>query len=236
MNSSGSDAAATSTTAVRILVGAVASAAIGSFLVSAGPAWDEVSERPATFAGFLAVTVALQLMAVRIRDRGAISVAGIAFLATGFTFGVGAAILSALVAALVHALRSRPPLHRAIFNAGSFSLAAGTASSLYHLLETAESTTAEQVVIAFVSGCVFALLNVGLLSLAMSFSEGRGILDVWHERLRWLTPHYLAFGVLAVAATLAYEDFGFLALLAFAAPPAALVVRGALPRRLRSAA
>jgi hypothetical protein len=221
---------------VRVLVGLVVAAAAGSLVAAAGQALEEISDRPGTFAGFLAVTVALQLMAVRIRDRGAISVAGIAFLATGFTFGPGGAILSALVAAAVHALRSRPPLHRAVFNAASFSLAAAAGSGLYHLLESADTTTGEQLVIALASGGVFALLNVGLLTLAMGISERRGLIAVWSERLRWLTPYYVAFGVLALASTLAYEDFGFLALLAFALPAALLVLRAALPRRLQSAA
>jgi hypothetical protein len=221
---------------VRALIVFAGVSSAGALGFSFGQAVGDISSRPWTFCGFLAMTAALQLMAVRIRDRGAISVAGIAFLATGFTFGVGAAILSALVAAVVHGLRSRPPLHRAIFNAVSFSLAAAAATGVYHAVATAESTAAELVVVAFVSGCVFALLNVGLLSLAMSFSEGCGVLEVWHERLRWLMPHYLAFGLLAVAATIAYDDFGLLALLALVLPPATLVFRASLPHRLRSAA
>jgi hypothetical protein len=223
-------------TSVRILIGLVVVASVGSLAASLDDAEEAISSRPWTFVGFLAITSALQLMAVRIRDRGAISVAGIAFLATGFTLGVGPAILTAFAAAAVHAFRSRPPLHRAIFNGAAFSLAAGAASGLYHLLETANTTTAEQVAIAFVSGAIFALLNVGLLTLAMSRSEQRGVVDVWTERLRWLTPYYLAFGVLALASTLAYQDFGFLALLAFAIPPAALVLRAARPRRVHASA
>jgi hypothetical protein len=221
--------------AVYALVGVVAAAAGACLVVSFAQGWERVSEKPASFAGFLAITVALQLMAVRIRDRGAISVAGIAFLATGFTFGVAAAIVTALAAAGAHAVRSRPLLHRAVFNAGAFSLAAAGGSGLYHLLETADRTTAEEIGIAFVSGGVFALVNVGLLSLAMSISEGRSIIAVWSERLRWLTPHYLGFGVLALASTLVYEDFGHVALVALALPPALLVLRAALPRRASAA-
>jgi hypothetical protein len=221
---------------VGVLVGLVVAAATVSFLVAAGQALDAISDRPATFAGFLAVTVALQLMAVRIRGRGAISVAGIAFLATGFTFGPGGAIVSALVAAAVHALRSQPPLHRAAFNAGAFSLAAAAGSGLYHLLEDADSTTGGQLLIALASGGLFALLNVGLLTLAMGISERRSLMAVWSERLRWLTPYYVAFGLLALLSTLAYEDFGFLALLALALPAALLVLRAALPMRLGSVA
>lgn len=226
-------AAATPTTAVRVLVGLVAASAVACLAASAGEGWDAVSAKPITFAGFVALTVALQLMAVRIRDRGAISVAGIAFLATGFMFGVGGAIASALIAACVHTLRSRPRLHRAIFNAGSFSIAAAAGAGLYHLLENADSTAADQFGIAFLSGVVFAIVNVSLLTVAMSVSEGRSVTAVWNERLRWLTPHYLAFGVLALASTLAYEEVGFLAVLVFAVPPALLVFRAALPRRLR---
>jgi hypothetical protein len=233
VSSTAKDAAATPTTAVRLLVGLVAAAAVTCLAASAGLGWHEISAKPITFTGFIALTVALQLMAVRVRGRGAISVAGIAFLATGFTLGVGAAMASAVIAALVHALRSRPLLHRAIFNAGTFSLAAAAGTALYHLLENADSPAVEQLGIAFLSGGVFAVVNVSLLTVAMSVSEARSVIAVWNERLRWLTPHYLGFGVLALASTLAYEEVGFLAVLAFPLLPALLVFRAALPRRLR---
>ena len=58
----------------------------------------------------------------------------------------------------------------------------------------------------------------------MSVSQSRSFRTVWNEHFRWLTLHYLAFGPLAIACTIAYEKVGLVGLFAFALPPALLIV------------
>ena len=77
---------------------------------------------------------------------------------------------------------------------------------------------------ACAAGAAYWLLNIGLLTLVMSVSQGVGFRKVWEEHFRWLTPHYLAFGPLAIACTIAYEKVGLVGLFAFALPPALLIV------------
>ena len=59
----------------------------------------------------------------------------------------------------------------------------------------------------------------------MSLSQGIGASgSVWNEHFRWLTLHYLAFGPLADRVHVAYQKVGLVGLLAFALPPALLIV------------
>jgi putative nucleotidyltransferase with HDIG domain len=71
---------------------------------------------------------------------------------------------------------------------------------------------------------VFWLVNIGLLTTVMAVSQQRPLRRVFDEHFRWLTPHYLAFGPLALACTIAYAKVGLVGLFAFALPPALLIV------------
>jgi hypothetical protein len=221
--------------AVRLLVGCVSAFALTCVVVSAGGLWETVSTGFAACAGFVGITVLLQLMAVRTRSRYAVSGSGIALLAAGFTLGTGAAILAALTLACVHSLRSRPPLHRALFNASVFVLAAAAAASLYHLLETGSGSAGARLAWALAAASAYWAINNGLLALAMGLAEGRSPIALWRERLSWITPHYFVAAIVAVAATAAYADFGLFALLVLGLPPALVLLRSARPRRAATA-
>ena len=225
----------TSQGSVRLLIGCLSALALTCLVVSAGSLWEAISTQPAACAGFAGLTAALQLMAVRTGSRYAISGSGIALLAAGFTLGAGAAILAALTLACVHSIRSRPPLHRALFNGSVLLLASAGAASLYHLLETGSSSTGGRLTWALAAVSAYCAINSGLLALAMGLSEGKNPAALWRERLSWLTPHYLVAGIVALAATGAYSDFGLLALLVLGLPPALVLFRSARPHKAATA-
>jgi hypothetical protein len=106
-----------------------------------------------------------------------------------------------------------------IFNAATFVLATGAAISAYELLGGPEASLPGQLIFAQLAAAVFLLVNVVLLSVAMSLAESVSPFEVWNERLRWLTIHYLAFGPLALACVVAFENVGLLGLIAFSLPP-----------------
>jgi len=216
---------------VRLFVGCVSVLALTCLVVAAPGLWEALSTRPLASAGFAAVTAALQLMAVRGRSRCSISASGVALLCAGFTLGAGAAIVAALTLAFVHSVRSRPPLHRALFNGSAFLLAAAAAASLYHLLETGGSSTGAKVAWALAAVFAYWAINNGLLAVAMGLSEERNPVALWRERLFWLTPHYFVAGTVALAASVAYADFGLFAVAVLALPPAVVLLRAAGSRK-----
>ena len=181
------------------------------------------SGHPLDFAVFFVLTAALMLLAVDIYGRGSISVAGVAMLATGFSFGVGAAVFAGIFAATVHAVRRRSKPYKALFNAATFAIAAGAGADVYRLFPD----TATPVYLlgpALLAGATFWLVNIGLLTAVMSLSQGIAPRRIFDEHFRWLTFHYLAFGPLALACTIAYAKVGLVGLFAFALPPALLIV------------
>jgi len=214
---------ASSASSTGVLIAAVASVATGLLIFTWHEAWNAVTSNPVDFTAFLVLTAALMLLAVDIYGKGSISVAGVMYLATGFTFGVGAGVLAGIFAAGVHALRRRSRPHKALFNAAVFATAAGAGAAVFRELPHSLSPIVE-LLPACAGGAAFWAVNIGLLTLVMAVSQGSSVQKVWNEHFRWLTFHYLAFGPLALACTIAYQKVGIIGLLAFALPPALLIV------------
>jgi putative nucleotidyltransferase with HDIG domain len=210
--------------AVDTLISLAACAATAAIVVTARDAWTVVVDRPLDYLAFLVLTLALQMMAVNVYGRGFISVSGIGVLAAGFKFGVGAGIMTALVIAVVHAARTRGKLHKSVFNAANLCLSAGAGALAFAAVTQLGHAGAIRFVAACVGGTVMWVANIGLLTLVMALAEGSGLAGVWRERFRWLTAHYLAFGPLAFACVLAFEKVGMAGLLAFAVPPALVLI------------
>jgi HD-GYP domain-containing protein (c-di-GMP phosphodiesterase class II) len=131
-------------------------------------------------------------------------------------------VLGGIFAAGIHAARRRSKPHKALFNAATFAVAAGVGSAVFQALPHSSPLVALGPAIA--GGAAYWLVNIGLLNLVMSMSQGIPFWEVWNERFRWLTFHYLAFGPLGLACTIAYEKVGLIGLFAFALPPALLIV------------
>ena len=208
---------------VSVLITLVSIAAAVVLAATASGTFMVVAERPFDTAVFALLTLGLQLLAVPIYGRGSISVAAVGLLGAGFALGGGVAIWIAILVAIVQWARSRGRLHRAIFDAANFTLAAGSAAVAYTAVGLVDGSTGGRAVGAAVAGVVYFAVNTSLLSLAMSLAEDKDVYSVWHARFRWVTGHFLAFGPLALAAVVAYDNVGIAGLLAFALPPALMV-------------
>jgi putative nucleotidyltransferase with HDIG domain len=209
----------------EILITVAACVATALMALTARGAWHQISGRPTAFAAFLGLTVALQLVAVNVYGRGYVSVSGIGVLAMGFTFGVGPAMAAGLISAALHTVRARSKPHKAVFNVANLCLAGAAGAAAYHLFGSAAlDQPVTRFAAAFAAGTALWVVNVGLLCIAMSIAEDVGPLEVWRERFRWVSFHYLSFGPLALASVVAFEKVGLTGLFAFAVPPAMLVL------------
>ena len=63
----------------------------------------------------------------------------------------------------------------------------------------------------------------------MSIEEATPVARIWKERFGWAMTHYLTFGPLAYATTLAYDRMGILGLATFAIRPCCSRSRCASP-------
>ena len=219
---------------MTFFVSGLACAALALVGLTADWTRRELGDDPVAVAAFAAVTVALVGAAAYASERRAsVSVGGIGLLALGFAFGPGIAAIGAVVVAVVHLVRTRGRVGRAVFNAAALALACGLGAATYHAFVTAEASVFMRLAAAAIAGVVFWIVNVGLLAVAMSLAEGGSPLALWRERFAWVTAHCLTFGPVALTLTASYEEVGPLAMAATLAGPALLaaVVR----RRLSGA-
>jgi hypothetical protein len=209
---------------VAAFIAVTATVAATAFVAALPSARDAIAEHTVEAAVLLAVTIVLQTWSIQIPGRGSLSASSIGILACAFALGPGAAMVVAVSAAVVQWARRRGLLHRAVFDAANFALAAGAGGVVFALLSPGDGVHVESVVAGALAGVVFCVLNTGLLCVAMSLAEGARPSGVWRERFSWATPHYLIAGPLAFASVLAYQHVGLLGFALFGLPHAAALV------------
>ena len=208
---------------VNLLITAAAMTASATLALLASQTVETIGERPLAAAYMLGLTLVLQLFSVEIYGRGSIGVSAIGLLAAGYLLGPGPAMAIAVFAAAFQWIRTKGVLHRAVFDAANFAIAAAAAAAVYHGLTSFGVSTPVRLAAATAAGFVYGLVNLGSLCVAMSLAESLPPRAVWDERFHWARFHFLAYGPLALASALAYERLGLVGLVAFALPPAVLV-------------
>jgi hypothetical protein len=201
------------------LIAAMAAAASAAVAVESTTIVNSVSAEAGRFGAVVALTLVLQLFSIRVYGRGSVSVSAIGILAAAFLLGAGAAMTVAVLAALAQWVRSRGQAHKAIFDGANYALAAGAAAIAFQAFDDQSRFLA-----ALLAGCVYAGLNNGLLCLAMGLAEQTSWRSLWLERFHWARYHFVLFGPLALAAVIAYEQIGIPGLVAFALPPALMIL------------
>ena len=177
-----------------------------------------LSEDPERIATLLGLTLVLQMFSVQVYGRGSVSVSAIGILACAFIFDTGTTMAIAVLAATAQWVRTRVETYKLVFDASNFAVSGGAASLIF------EAFSDRRLVAAIVAGAVYAAINNGFLCLAMSFAERTSFSAIWFERFHWARFHFVLFGPLALAATIAYEETGTAGLVAFTLPPALMVL------------
>src|SRR5262245_49860129 len=179
---------------------------------------NTLADQPLRVATLLALTLSLQLFSVQVYGRGSVSVSGIGILATAFVFDTGTTMAIAVLAASVQTARRQAELYKWAFDAANLAVAGGAASLIFEALE------GWRLAAACVAGVVFAVINNGMLCLVMSLAEKPSWRTIWFERFHWARFHFILFGPVALAATIAYEQIGIAGLVAFTLPPALMIL------------
>ena len=214
---SGATAAGLDERVVMLIIGMAILACSGLIATSHGLV-ATASAEPVRIATLLLLTLALQMFSVRVYGRGSVSVSAIGILASAFLFDTGTTMAIAVLAAIAHSLRSRGQLYKAVFDAANLAVGGAAASLVFQALD------GWRLLAAVVAGVIYTAINTGLLCLAMSLAERAPMTTIWFERFHWARFHYVLFGPLALAATIAYEQIGTAGLVAFTLPPALMIL------------
>jgi putative nucleotidyltransferase with HDIG domain len=157
----------------------------------------------------------LDAVRIDVFERANMSPAAVPVLSLAFFFGpLGPIAGEALIAA--GRVARREPLLKWSFDLGGLSLAGAAAAGVFALFPN--PATGALLVVAAAAGAVYYAVNSGLLAIVMALSEGRSPLLVWSERLAWMVPHYVIFGLLAGTFVICEQSLGLSAFALFGLP------------------
>jgi hypothetical protein len=173
---------------------------------------------------FLLAVLAVAAGRTRIPIYGdtAVSIGMVGDFAVVFLFGpAGAAIVSPFAAVATDI--GGGAWYKRLFNVGSFVIVNVAVASFVRVLLDLNGPglpiDAWLIPIALGAVIVYYLMNISMVTLAVSLATRTSIMHVFREKFEWLIPHYVAFGLLGLALAVAYDGLGYAGLLAFVAPP-----------------
>jgi putative nucleotidyltransferase with HDIG domain len=153
-----------------------------------------------------------------------ISIAMVGDFAIAFLYGPAGAVIVSPFAALATDMMGGSAWYKRLFNVGSVIVVNVAMAATIHGLVGLTGTerlpiTGWLLPIAVVGIAVYYLMNISLVTVAVSLATRQSITQVFREKFEWLMPHYLVFGMLGLALAVAYEGLSYAGLLAFVAPP-----------------
>jgi len=180
-----------------------------------------ITEQLLLFGVLTAAVLLLDSLSIDLFEKGNVSPASVPSLVLAFVFGPLGPLAAEIVVAVRRAVR-REPFVRWAFDVGALGLAGGAAALVFGAVEAGDN--ASLMAGAAAGGLAYYLVNIPLLAVVMALSEGRKLLEVFRERLSWLAPHYVVFGVLAGGVVITEHSLGPYALAVFGVPVVALLL------------
>lgn len=143
-----------------------------------------------------------------------VSTSAAPILAGTLLYGPIGAVVLAITFALVAKIKHHSPLNRFVFNSINQMIAGLLLSGI--ILLAGKTFTAYslivQLLICVVSALIVFLSTTVLISLAIKIDAGISFQQVWKEKFSWLTPYYIAMGLIAYALILGYQTTGLVGL------------------------
>jgi hypothetical protein len=202
---------------------ALATGAAGA-IVAAATLPALASAEPGPLLLLIGLVVLTRIRTLPVYGRGSYSVSTVPVLAAAILLGAGGAVAVALVSGLTSALLRRLAWHKALFNCGTFALAAALAAAVFHAFgaELRPDNLARLIAIAALAGLAH-YSHTFLTALAIAAEHGTSPLSAWREHFGWLWPQYPILGAMALLLALSERQFGLAGAAAFAAPPAMML-------------
>jgi diguanylate cyclase (GGDEF)-like protein/putative nucleotidyltransferase with HDIG domain len=205
----------------RLLPWYVALLVVGCGAAAVSASTGHLAAAPVLFGLLVASAFALDGLSVDLFGRGNVSPGSVATLSLAFLYGpLGP--LAAEVAVALKRCAKREPAIRWIFDVAALGLAGAAASASFAMVPV--DGRAGVLLAAVLGSAAYYVTNVSLLAIVMALNERRHPFALWRERLAWLGPQYLAFGLLAGGLVLAVEPLGTAALMLFVVPVLMFVV------------
>ena len=190
-----------------VLAFLIAAVWLAGVAVMAGAAlsWNDPNFTFLAALATLAVASELVDFAPFPNSRVSLSIALI--LAAGTLSGLPGVAVVASAAALADYAVHRKSVAKAAFNQGALLLSGAAYVGILEAFSSAYEAGDWPAVLgpALLGSVVAFVVNSGLVALAIAVEKGLNIISVWNARFRWLLPHYVLLGMLALLTALAYD-------------------------------
>ncbi|MBI2938883.1 MAG: diguanylate cyclase, partial [Chloroflexi bacterium] len=205
---------------LRVLVIAVTAAAVTITVAITATVLPTSGEVDLVGLGLLLLMViGAELLILELYAASSFSVSTVPILAAGMLYGVPGIIIVTWFVGVVRGVLRHSKWYRILFNASVFTLGGALATIVFHLfrVRVQPAELAQLIVPGALAGLTF-FLQTFVTAVAMAIDSGERPLTVWARSFRWLAPHYLVLGVVALFLALAYVGFGIAGAIAFAMP------------------
>jgi hypothetical protein len=195
------------------MIAAVAVLGLG-LAVAAAFAWS--SEDVLFLASLAIMTVACEVLDFGPFGNSRVSISIVLICAAGIFSGLPGAAIMACVSAGTDAAVHHKAARKVVFNFGVLMATGAVYTVVTSLLASgvdAHDWTG-RLGPSMAGAAAAYVVNSGFVTMAISMDNGLDPFSVWSDRFRWLLPHYIVIGVLAVMMALAYDrwDIGGIAL------------------------
>jgi hypothetical protein len=192
----------------------------GLFLLLNRPDFRVVS--PSTIAVFALVMFLTEIVSVSLpRGGGTVSVSFAVSLASIITLGPAAtAWMSAIGSMRLRDLQGRVPLKLVLFNRAMLGLVDGLAGMAYLAAGGQIGSFSFPQCILALAVCAIcdAFINVTLVTIFISLSEGKSPFYIWVSNFRLLMPNYAALVPVGLLVAIVYMSYGYVGIALFFVP------------------
>src|SRR5437879_3509305 len=193
-------------TKARLYIATIATLA-ATILAVVASRWNP--ESVSRFALFFGLAMVASAMEIRLPGfKTTISTNFVFILASIALFSFGETVLIGLGGALVQSLwktQTRPKPVQVLFNVACLTVCTAAAFWTSHAIPTMLGLNSMAAMMVL-GGCVYVVLNTGLVSLVVSLAEGRSLREIWSSCYEWTFPYFLV-GV-AVAGLASAASYG----------------------------
>lgn len=204
----------------RLLIPYVVAVICGGLFTAVWSFWSLDSLPLFTLLVLGGLAVAAESLNVTMYARTSVSASATVALAALLLAGMPGIVFTASAIAIMHYIRQRPQLYKAVFN-WSIHVMTGILPSIFFSTITIDFSPMYTPL--WVAACAIAIIpyyfvETGLIAIAIGLNTGEKVQDVWREHFGWLILHYIMMSVLSVFMVLAYDALGLWGLAGFVLP------------------
>src|SRR5438874_7284134 len=183
---------------------AIIAALAAAILAVVASRWNP--ESLSRFALFFGLAMVASAMKIRLPGFKTTISLNFVFILIGIAlFSFGETVLIGLGGALVQSLwktQTRPKPVQVLFNATCLTVCTAAAFWTSHAIPTMLGLNSMAAMMVL-GGCVYVVLNTGLVSLVVSLAEGRSLREIWSSCYEWTFPYFLVGAAVAGLASAA---------------------------------